>query len=133
MLKMQSPFIRDRELMLVEAMLTGPRQVERRQFLLDTGASTTAITPEFADVLGYSVRDGIEPTRVKTVAGFVAGYRLHLQRMSVMGVAVERFPVHVLDLNSDRVGGLVGMNFLKRFNFEVRSRELKILLEALPQ
>jgi clan AA aspartic protease (TIGR02281 family) len=131
MTKYETPFaIRD-ELILVEALVTGPRTVVAARLVLDTGAVFTTITPELAAEIGYSVRDGIRRTRVHTAIGSEQGYVLEVATLSVLGVAMRSFPVHVFDLGHDDIDGLVGLNFLNQLNDEVRSTEQRILVEPV--
>ena len=62
MTKLETPFVTHRELIVVDALITGPRMAVTGRFVLDTGAVYTTITPEIADSIGYSARDGISAT-----------------------------------------------------------------------
>jgi predicted aspartyl protease len=89
------------------------------------------MTPELAADIGYSARDGIRRTRVHTAIGSEQGYVLEVATLSVLGVAMRSFPVHVFDLGHDDIDGLVGLNFLNQLNYEVRSAEHRILVEPV--
>jgi len=62
----ETSFATGGDLIIIEALLTGPRQTLPGFFVLDTGAMFTTMTPELADLLGYSARDGIKRARVHT-------------------------------------------------------------------
>ena len=49
-----------------------------------------------------------------------------------LGFLVVDFPVHVFDL-AERYGidGVIGLNFLSRFNYTIRSAEGRILVEEV--
>jgi len=50
----------------------------------------------------------------------------------MLGVTTPNFEVHVFDLDHEGFDGLlVGMNFLRHFNFEVRPGDHQILLELI--
>ena len=78
MTRRETSFVTDGDLIIVEALLTGPRQTMPGLFVLDTGAMFTTMTPELADLLGYSARDGIKRARVHTAIGSEEGYLLRV-------------------------------------------------------
>lgn len=96
--------------------------------VLDTGAVNTTITPKVAETVGYSERDGLRRTRVRTAIGSERGYVLRTARIAVLGLVADNFPVHVFDLGHE-ISGLVGLNFLSLLNYEIRSAEHRILVE----
>jgi predicted aspartyl protease len=87
--------------------------------------------PELADLIGYSPRDGIKRARVHTAVGEEEGYVLRVAELAVLGVVMTRFPINVFDLGHDDIDGLLGMNFLSEFNFEIRPTEQRILIEKI--
>ena len=84
------------------------------------------------DEIGYSARDGMAQTSVTTAIGQEHGYLLKVARLEALGVTVTAFPVNVFDL-ADRyeIEGLIGLNFLRKLNYEIRSEEGRILVEEL--
>jgi predicted aspartyl protease len=119
------------DLIIVEALLTGPRQTMPGLFVLDTGATYTTITPELADLIGYSARDGIKRARVRTAMGSEEGYLLLVAKLEALGVTIPSCPVHVFDLGHEDIDGLLGLNFLYELNYEIRSAERRILVEKI--
>jgi len=99
--------------------------------VLDTGAVLTTITPDLADLLGYSARDAITRARVHTAVGSEEGYVLRVAQRAVLGFITPSFPVQVFDLGHDGIDGLVGLNFLSELNYEVRSAERRMLAESI--
>ena len=65
------------------------------------------------------------PTRLRNRA------TLRVRRFSTLGFEHERFEIHVHDLPDYGVDGLVGINFLKNYNFTVRPRDQQIHLEPV--
>lgn len=131
MTRRETPFVIDGDLIIVEAFLTGPLGTTVGRFVLDTGAVMTTMTPELADAIGYSARDGIQRTRVHTAIGSEDGYLLRVAELDVLGLAMTRFPVQVFDLGHEDIDGLVGMNLLSELNYEIRSAERRILVERI--
>lgn len=130
-MKLSRPFVRMGELILVDAKLSGPRGEGEYQLVLDTGAAATTLLPEIVEELGYTARDGIRPKTMHSALSEEAGYTLKVAELSVLGVTTPDFEVHVFDLDHQGFDGLLGMNFLRYFNFEVRPVDQQILLELI--
>jgi clan AA aspartic protease (TIGR02281 family) len=131
MTRHETRFATDGELLVIRGRLTAPRGTSIGRFVLDTGAVFTTLTPELADLVGYSARDATRRTRVRTAVGSEEGYLLEVANLVVLGLARSRFPVHVFDLGHDDIDGLLGLNFLSELNYEIRSAERRILVEAI--
>lgn len=131
MTKRETFFVIDRDLIIVEALVTGPRRTITAQFVLDTGSAITTVVPELAESVGYSARDGFVRTRVHTAIGSEAGYGLRVAQLTVLGFTMSKFPVNVFDLGHDDIDGLLGMNFLCDFNVELRPAERRLLVEQI--
>lgn len=54
MTRHETPFVIDRDLIIVEAVLIGPRGRTIGNFVVDTGTSLTTMIPELADSIGYT-------------------------------------------------------------------------------
>jgi predicted aspartyl protease len=130
-MRRETPFVTDGDLIIVECFVSGPRGTTSGSFVLDTGAVMTTITPDLADLLGYSARDAIRRSRVHTAVGSEEGYLLRIADLAVFGFSTTSFPVQVFDLGHDGIDGLVGLNLLSELNYEVRSAERRILTESI--
>jgi clan AA aspartic protease (TIGR02281 family) len=131
MTKHETPFVTEGDLIIVRVLVTGPLGTTGGRFVLDTGAALTTMTHELADLIGYSARDGVKRARVRTAIGSEEGYVLNVAEFAVLGFTMASFPIHVFDLGYDDIEGLVGMNFLNKLNYEVRSEERRILVEKI--
>lgn len=133
-MKLSRPFVRLGELILVDAKLRGPRGEGESQLVLDTGAAATTLLPEILEELGYSARDGIRPKTMHSALSEEDGSTLKVDELSVLRVTTPDFEVHVFDLDHQGFDGLLGMNFLQHFNFEVRPVPLcqRHLRQSLP-
>jgi len=121
----------DGDLIIVRPRVTGPRGTTIGRFVLDTGSAVTTVTHEMANALGYSARDGFKRTRVHTAIGEETGYALRVAEFTVLDFTMRNFSVNVFDLGHDDIDGLLGMNFLSEFNYEVRSAEHRLLVEKI--
>jgi predicted aspartyl protease len=117
-------------LIIVEAKVWGPRGHTELNLVLDTGSAHTVILPEIVDMLGFNPRDGAVITGVYSAVGKEQGYLIKVPRFSALGFTLIDFPIHVFDL-ADRYGidGVLGLSFLHRYNYTVRSAEGLILVE----
>jgi predicted aspartyl protease len=121
-----------RELIFIRGSIGGPRKQLEVRLVLDTGAYTTLIVPDVVEKLGYSARDAEAKTSISSALGREHGYILRVQRFATLGFAMSDFAVNVFDLaERDSIHGLVGMNFLRRFNYQVRSAEGRILVSTI--
>lgn len=121
-----------KELIYVPGKIAGPRCEASLKLVLDTGTSMTLIVPRVVEELGYGARDADGVTNVSSPLGREQGYALRVARFAALGFAIADFTVNVLDLaDGDSIDGLIGLNFLEHFNYQVRSEEGRILLENL--
>jgi len=127
MTRLSSSFVRDRELIVVDAEVVGPVNATTARLVVDTGAAATTLIPELLETIGYTRRDGFQDAKVHTAIGEERGYWLRVAELNVLGVTTPNFAVAVFALGHRDIDGLVGMNFLRHFNFEVRPAERRIL------
>ena len=118
------------DLIIVKARLYGPRGHRPLSLAFDTAASHTHIVPEITDDLGYNPRQGEAITSVSSAIGREPGYMLRVTRFASFGFSFPDFLVHVHDLPEGfGIDGLLGLSFLHHFNYEVRSKEGRILID----
>ncbi|MCC7243312.1 MAG: aspartyl protease family protein [Acidobacteria bacterium] len=105
------------------------------RLVLDTGAGETIIVPEVIDDLGYSAREHGEQIAVmRSAVGHEHGYMIRVARFACLGLQETSFRVHAQDLPEGwGIDGLVGLSFLRQLNYEIRSREGRILVERAPE
>lgn len=82
------------------------------RFMVDTGATTVAISPSEARRLGINYLAG-EPGRVSTANGVVAAYRVRLDNVRVGDITLTNVEGTVVDGAGMNVV-LLGMSFLNR-------------------
>ena len=94
---------------------------------LDTGSSVTMIIPEILDGIGYSPRQAEARTVIRSAIADEPGYMIRVSRFQTLGVQEGDFRIHAHNLpDGFGVDGLVGLNFLRRLRYEVRSDEGRI-------
>lgn len=115
-----------RDLIFVEGRVRGPRQATERRLrlVLDTGAAETIIIPEILDEIGYNPRQGEAITVMRSAVGREEGYLIRVTDFECLGHKVSDFRVHAHDLPDGwGIEGLIGLSFLRRLNYEIRSIE----------
>ncbi|MEO8844402.1 MAG: retropepsin-like aspartic protease [Kofleriaceae bacterium] len=118
--------------MIVEAEVVGRAgRTTGARLVLDTGAAATTLTPTVAKKVGYSRRDAYRQSTVHTAIGEERGYWIHVAEFTVLDVTASNFALTVFPLAHNDIDGLVGMNFLRHFNFEIRPAEQLIHLELI--
>jgi predicted aspartyl protease len=116
-------------IIIVWARIDGPNGSRDLQLALDTGAAMTLVVPDVLDRLGYSARDGDKITNISTAnADPEQGYRLRVRYFEALGFGFHDFRIHAHDLPDYGIDGLLGMDFLEKFDFEVRMSERVIRL-----
>jgi clan AA aspartic protease (TIGR02281 family) len=117
------------EHIIVNALLNGKLEAS---LLLDTGASLVLISSQIAQTLGIKISD---PSKVKIMTKMADGRDVEasyivLESINVQGAEAKNIPAAVLSgdalLPED---GLLGMSFLKNFNFQIDSANKKLILQ----
>lgn len=94
---------------------------------LDTGATRTVLSPLTAERLGLN-RSGTRAI-VETANGMVAVATAHLDSAKVGDAEVENLLVVVHNFTSNpRLGGLLGLDFLRHFNVSLDSKKQVLVL-----
>ena len=126
------PFNPSSELIIIDVVLAGLRRAFKFRFALDTACTMTLVTPDTIDWLGYSARDGEHTATVTTALGREPGYLLRVARFSAFGHSFNDFRVNVHDLtDASGIDGLLGLDFLRHFNYEIRSKEGSIRADRI--
>ncbi|MDH5437071.1 MAG: retroviral-like aspartic protease family protein, partial [Gammaproteobacteria bacterium] len=101
------------------------------RLLIDTGASMTILTPDVLDQRGIRYQDTGRTGTFNTANGRVQAPVYKLDSLSVGEWQVNNIEVGVLSLgSSSNVDGLLGMNFLNKFQFFIDQNESLLRLTA---
>ena len=95
---------------------------QRVKFLLDTGATTIALSRSLANSLGLSLGPAMT---LQTAAGPATGYPTRLARVRLGAIEMQNLSAVVSEKMSDE-SVLLGMNFLKRLELVQRGDQLTL-------
>ncbi len=111
---------------IVQAALDAGEQVS---LLIDTGASMSVISQRKFESLGYSVQGPL--AYFSTAGGVVEAPVMTLPGLSLGSARVRQIAVGVLaaDFPED-IDGLLGMNFLRHFEFRIDQQSGELILES---
>ncbi len=120
-------------LIFLLGVVWGPRDRQQDlRLVFGPGSAETIIAPDVLDDIGYTARQGEAITVTRSVVGKESGYLIRVARFRALGFEFTDFRVNALDL-PERYGinGLLGLGFLRHFNYEVRSGEGRIRAERI--
>ncbi len=120
------PFRREQDVMVVDVIVG---DIHAGRMLLDTGASTVAITAAFAERVGLDWRDG-ETFYVGTAGGVTTAHAVRLDSLSLGAARVDGVQAAVVSHMSlgEDVDGLLGNTFLSHFEVVVDAAKRQITL-----
>ena len=95
------------------------------RFLVDTGASTVALSGDTARALGIDLSDGI-PGMASTASGLAPMIAIRLRSVSIGQLTVRNVPAGVV-LGSYPDVPLLGTSFLNNFDMERRGNQLDLI------
>ena len=108
---------------VVEASVNG----RRIEVIVDTGATTVALTASTARRLGISLRDSDYSARISTANGVVGAAPVVLSEIRLGGITIRDVPALVVPGKALEVN-LLGMSFLNRLTkFEVGGGQLVLI------
>ena len=112
----------ERDLIVVESEVWSRTRHRNLALAIDTASAATVIAPYAIEAVGYSRHDRIAVTKVRSAVGEETGYLLRVARFAALGFVVSDFEVNVFDLVAAYdIDGLVGLNFLRYFDYEIQS------------
>lgn len=124
---------RQHGLIVVAARIWGRRGSGFIALALDTAATETLIKPTVLSRFGDVDDDAEQPTAIHSAIGVERGYLLRLGRMWALGFSVTAHVVHAHQLPGQHdIDGLLGLRFLDRFDYTIRSRRQEIEVELSP-
>lgn len=129
-MRSETSFVLDGDLIFVDEVVVGPSGQANVRLVLDTGAVLTTIVPRIAESIGYTSAARVARSVIRSAIAQEHGYIVRLTQLSTLGFTVPDVHADVADLGHG-IDGVLGMNFLSDFNFEIRPAERRILVEEL--
>lgn len=120
----------DGDLIFVDAVVAGPSGQADVRLVLDTGAVLTTLVPRIVESIGYTSAARVARSVIRSAVAKEHGYIVRLAHLSTLGFTVPDVHADVAGLGYD-IDGVLGMNFLSDFNFEIRPVERRILIEKI--
>ncbi|MFO7732612.1 MAG: retropepsin-like aspartic protease [Candidatus Aminicenantes bacterium] len=97
--------------------------VRTQEFIVDTGANTSSIPSSALKALGIRIDDSTRVVRVSTAGGVGLTYQVSLDSIGIEGLVVRNLEVLVLDLPHEDGVGLLGLDFLRNFRYEIDNQQ----------
>jgi predicted aspartyl protease len=116
-------------LIVVRAELWGPTGSGVLRLALDTGATSTVVSPGMLVAIGYDPALAADRVQVTTGSGIEFAPRVILEKVVALGHARSGFPVlaHTLP-SSAGVDGLLGLDFFRGQNLTIDFRAGQVTL-----
>jgi clan AA aspartic protease (TIGR02281 family) len=97
--------------------------------MIDTGASISLLSEQaFAEVNQYTQVDYVKELTLSTAGGLVTASIYQAQSLSIQGYVVKDFLFAVSPLIGANNDGLLGMNYLRAFEFTIDQRHNLLIL-----
>ena len=112
---------------LVEAVIN---QQQTSELMIDTGASLTVLDLNFFNQVSHRLDASYHSElRLNTAGGVITAEVYRVAEFSIADYSVRDLKIAVVDLGRHgRYQGLLGMNFLKQFDFEIAQQQQQLLL-----
>ncbi|MCX7855011.1 MAG: retroviral-like aspartic protease family protein [Anaerolineae bacterium] len=122
-------------LLVLHSAIGGDRQPRVVRMILDTGAGYTMLPPEILEAVGCDLRHPAREVNILTVQGIVTAPVVVVPWFHCLGRRVSQWPVVAHSLPSglrEYAVGLLGMDFLTRFQAVIDVGKGEIWLEGAP-
>jgi len=129
-MRSESSFEIDGDLITIDAIVVGSKGRASARLVVDTGSTLTTLAPGIAEAIGYTSADRVARSIVRSAVAQERGYIVCASRLTALGFTMPDVRMNITELGHD-IDGLLGMNFLSDFNFEIRIAERRILVEEL--
>lgn len=117
------------DLIGVDAVFAAPTGSAKTKLILDTAAVMTTLVPSVAEAIGYTETHRVAWSVTRTAAAEEHGYIVRGE-ISTLGFTMPNHRIVVADLGYG-IDGVLGINFLRHFNLEIRFADQRILVEKI--
>ncbi len=108
-------------LLILRAFIEGQKGRAYLKLLLDTGSAYTIIAQEILENIGCGPTTAKKKRRIITGSGYEIVPVVSVQKFHCLGKVVRNFEILAHTLPSGTyVDGLLGMDFLSRFNVQIK-------------
>ena len=116
--------------MMTRSFVKGERGKAYPKLLIDTGSAYTIISQELLEFVGSSPATALKRQRIITGSGYEVVPVISVETFSCFGKTIEDFTVlgHTLPFGV-YVDGLLGMDFLSKFDVEIRTKSGEIVIK----
>lgn len=110
----------------------GPLGEQRLKFAFDPGAYRTIINTRLLDSIGYQANSNSKKISTSSVIGKEWGYTLVVRKLSLLSFEFSNIEIACFDLPEKyEIDGLIGLDFLEKFEVTLRHRERWIQFKLL--
>jgi predicted aspartyl protease len=114
---------------LVGARIWGPGGMAELRLAIDTGATTTTISTEHLQSVGYDPDSAIDHARIVTASGIESVARIEVAEIAALEQSRRRFQVHAHTLPAaTAIDGVLGLDFLRNRRLVLDFRKGRISL-----
>jgi len=116
-------------LFMIRAYVAGPAGNTFSRLLLDTGSAYTILAKEILYSIGYNLGAAERSQRIITGSGYEMAPVVSVSKFNCLGQDLKHFNIlaHTLPAGV-YVDGLLGMDFLSRFNIEIKISSGEIVI-----
>jgi predicted aspartyl protease len=114
---------------MVRAYVEGIQGKEYPKLLIDTGSAYTILSQEILEFIGCSPACALRRQHIITGSGYEIVPVVLTAKFSCLGKTINNFAIlgHTLPFGT-YVDGLLGMDFLSRFDLEIRPKKGEIVI-----
>ena len=115
----------NKSIIILDVALFGATSDKYRivNLVMDTGASSTSITPDAILGLGYDLSNAKNDKPCITASGVIQSKVLTLSKLFAIGEVVKNIDVSIQEfpkeLTNQNIHGLLGLDFLRHFNMNI--------------
>lgn len=124
-------FDSEENLIYLLATIYGPNGRRTLNLALDTGATSTLVSSDIINALGYEV---IADKKIRLIMGGGVDYaqQVTVQKLNVADQQVKNLTVTCFNLPQESgLDGLLGLNFLRHFDTEINYSNSTLILKPL--
>lgn len=119
-----------RRLIIVPALVTGPKERQVLSMVLDTGATSSVINHEVLKKIGAPFGESVEEVTMTTAAGVLSASKVTVNSLETLATQRENFKV-IANKSSEFIefDGLLGLDFLRGHRLTLDFREGPLSLD----